>query len=343
MMINKIFPLITMACMYLGVSAQITTDTTAVDCHADHSNHLSSSAPIGMMNDHMHHKGSLMFSYRYMQMNMDGNLAGTSDIDDSDIFSNYMVAPQSMTMGMHMIGAMYGVSNNFTLMLMANYRDNDMSLTTKMGMDFETASAGFGDMGLSGLFKIYEKGTNSIHGFAGVSIPIGDINQKDDTPMMMNTQLAYPMQMGSGTWDPFLGANYAGHSEALSWGVQANYKFRIGENANDYSLGNKFNSTAWGAFKAHKNFSISVRAKYWTQDKIEGADPELNPMMMPLANTKNSGRSELDLLGGVNIYILDGLQIGLEAGYPVYQEATGSQMANDFTATVGATYLLGGH
>lgn len=343
MMIKKIFPLITMVCMYLGVSAQTQSDTTLTDCHADHSNHLASTAPIGMMNDHMHHKGSLMFSYRYMLMNMDGNLSGTNNLDDSDIFSKYMVAPQSMTMGMHMIGAMYGVMDNFTLMLMANYLDNDMSLTTKMGMDFETGSAGFGDASLSGLVKFYEKGTNSIHGFAGVSIPIGDIDQKDDTPMMMNTQLAYPMQLGSGTWDPFLGANYAGHSNALSWGIQASYKFRIGENANDYTLGNKFNSTAWGAFKAHKILSLSVRAKYWVQDQIDGADPDLNPMMMPLANTQNSGRSELDLFGGMNIYILEALQIGLEAGYPVYQDATGSQMAQEFMGTIGVTYLLGGH
>lgn len=344
MMINKILPLVAMACMYFGAHAQTTETTTEAkqeDCHATCSSHQFSTAPIGLMNDHMHSKGSLMFSYRYMHMNMAGNQNGTSSIDDADIFSQYMVAPQDMTMGMHMIGAMYGVSDNFTLMLMANYLDNDMSLTTKMGMDFETESAGFGDMSLSGLVKIYEKGTNSIHGFIGVSIPTGDIDQKDDTPMMMDAQMGYPMQLGSGTWDPYLGANYSGHSDAISWGLQAKYKFRLGENANDYTLGNNFNTSAWGAIKAHKSVSVSVRANYWTQGEIDGADPALNPMMMPLADARNSGRSELDLLAGVNVRIISGLKIGLEAGYPVYQDAEGSQMSQEILGTIGATYSLG--
>lgn len=34
-------------------------------------------APIGVMGDHQHGKGELMFSYRYMTMSMHGNRKGT--------------------------------------------------------------------------------------------------------------------------------------------------------------------------------------------------------------------------------------------------------------------------
>lgn len=34
-------------------------------------------APIGVMGDHTHKTGEWMFSYRYMQMHMDGNRDGT--------------------------------------------------------------------------------------------------------------------------------------------------------------------------------------------------------------------------------------------------------------------------
>ncbi len=67
-------------------------------------------APIGIMGDHYHGAGSLMFSYRYMYMNMEGNRAGSVKVSDSHIFqNNYMMAPQNMDMQMHMFGAMYGM------------------------------------------------------------------------------------------------------------------------------------------------------------------------------------------------------------------------------------------
>lgn len=50
-------------------------------------------APIGVMGDHVHHKGEWMASYRYMNMNMFGNLSGTENIGFENIFQEYMVAP----------------------------------------------------------------------------------------------------------------------------------------------------------------------------------------------------------------------------------------------------------
>ena len=68
-------------------------------------------APIGVMADHYHHKGGAMISYRYMNMNMNGNLKGTYDISDASIYQYYMSAPQDMNMQMHMLGAMYTPAN----------------------------------------------------------------------------------------------------------------------------------------------------------------------------------------------------------------------------------------
>ncbi len=58
--------------------------------------------------------------------------------------------------------------------------------------------------------------------------------------MMSNAPLAYPMQLGSGTWDPEIGLTYLGQSSLLSWGWQANYKLRTGKNDNASRLGNTF-------------------------------------------------------------------------------------------------------
>lgn len=304
-------------------------------------------APAGVMGDHFHSIGEIMFSYRYMNMFMKGNLSGSDDISDERIFNDYMTSPQKMAMGMHMIGAMYAVSDYLTLMIMANYVVNNMDLQTKTGANFSTSSSGFGDLPVSGLFKVFNMNHQSLHAILGLSIPLGNIDQRDDTPMMDNINLAYPMQLGSGTWDPFLGATYLIQTGIISGGLQTKYKFRIWENKEDYTLGDKYVVTGWGAVKASRYFSFSLRLAYENITKITGADPDMNAMMMPLLNTENSGRSLLAFGLGSNFYVPEGkyknVRIGVEIMMPVYQDVRGIQMKNKLNGVMALQYSFGGH
>lgn len=302
-------------------------------------------APISVMGDHYHKKGEFMFSYRYMPMWMDGNLQSTDDISNEDIYQNFMVAPQKMQMNMHMLGVMYAPSDRITLMVMGNYISNSMDLRTGMGVDFKTESGGLGDISLSSLIKIMNKNRQSLHGNVGISIPVGDIDQRDATPMMNDAQLAYPMQLGSGTWDPTLGLTYLGQSEKFSWGAQSMYKFRLGKNSENYTFGNRFDIVGWGAIKVSDYFSFSTSLSYFDTQKIDGVDADLNPMMMPLFNTENSGRSQLDVGLGTNFLIpkgsLKNLRLAAEVKIPAYQNVNGIQMKNTLMATFGVQYTIG--
>ncbi len=299
-------------------------------------------APISIMGDHYHSKGDWMFSYRYMPMHMEGNLQGKDDIDDASIYKNYMAAPQNMKMHMHMLGIMYAPSDRYTLMFMTNVLNNEMSLKTRMGMDFETASSGFGDMSLSALIKVLHKTQNSFHVNVGMSIPTGNIEQSDNTPMMDDARLAYPMQLGSGTWDPYLGFTYFGMSTHVSWGLQSLYKFRLGENSQKYTLGNRYDLNGWLAFKVTDYFSLSTSINYYDLEGIEGKDQTMNPMMMPLFNTQNSGKKQVDLGLGINFLVLKGafrdLRLAAELKHPIYQKVEGVQMKTSSIATLGVQY-----
>ena len=301
-------------------------------------------APISVMGDHYHKKGEFMFSYRFMPMWMKGNVQSTEDISNKDIYQNFMVAPQEMQMNMHMLGVMYAPSDQITLMMMGNYISNSMDLKTGMGVDFTTASKGFGDLTLSGLIKLMNKNKMSIHTNIGISIPTGNIDQRDATLMMSNAQLAYPMQLGSGTWDPSIGLTYLGQTECFSWGAQSTYKFRLGENSENYTLGNHFDLVGWGAIKVAEFLSFSTSLSYFDTQKIEGVDADLNPMMMPLFNTLNSGRSQLDFGLGTNFQmpksILKNLRLATEIKIPIYQKVNGIQMKNTFMATFGIQYSI---
>ncbi|MGB8704898.1 MAG: transporter, partial [Gillisia sp.] len=259
-------------------------------------------SPISIMGDHYHHKGEVMFSYRFMHMSMEGMLHSSDEIGNDAVFANYMASPQKMQMDMHMLGGMYAISDHLTLMAMANYISNKMDVRSKMGSGFTTESSGFGDISLSGLLKFVNANRQSVHGIVGVSLPVGSISEKDDTPVMEDAVLAYPMQLGSGTFDPFFGVTYLGQSNVLSWGFQPKYKFRIGENSENYTLGNRFDAVAWGAVKVSKLLSFSTSLSYYNIAEIKGSDDRLNPTMMPLFNTVNSGRSQLDVGFGSNVY-----------------------------------------
>lgn len=302
-------------------------------------------APISVMGEHMHKKGEIMFSYRFMPMWMDGNIQGTDDISNADIYLDFMVAPQTMQMNMHMLGAMYAVSDRLLFMVMGNYLSNTMDLRTGMGVDFTTESIGLGDVSLVSLIKIMSSNRQTIHGNVGISIPTGDIDQRDATPMADDAQLAYPMQLGSGTWDPTLGLTYLGQSDNFSWGAQSKYKFRLGENSEDYTFGNRWDIVSWGAIKVSDYLSFSTSLRYFDTQQIEGVDADLNPMMMPLFNTVNSGRSQLDVGLGANLFIPKGslkdLRIGAEVSIPTYQEVNGIQMKNTLMATFGIQYTIG--
>ncbi|MEJ4089640.1 transporter [Galbibacter orientalis] len=303
-------------------------------------------APISVMGDHTHSKGEWMFSYRYMYMNMEDLNRGSSDAPYSDALSQYMITPKSMPMNMHMLGTMYAPSNKITLMAMANYTAQEMTLGNIMGGEFNTESSGFGDLKLAALYTFFNKNSQQLHAQVGVSLPTGSIDKKDITPMSApnETILPYPMQIGSGTFDTNLGLTYLKQWERLSFGSQVKGVFRFGENDNEYRLGNEYSINNWVAMPVNQWFSFSGRIKWASLGKIEGENPDLNPMMVVTADTANSGKTYAEAGIGFNLYAFKGslknLRFGFEAALPIYQNMNGIQLKNQETLTFGLQYSL---
>ena len=310
-----------------------------------HKTHLITTGPIGVMNDHMHHQGTFMLSYRFMHMDMAGMYSNSSSVDDSEVFSDFMISPQQMQMQMQMLGGMYAVTDGVTIMAMANFLKNDMSLRMRSEMEFETRSGGMGDMRISVLAKLFT-GQNFASLFTlGTGIPTGNLDERDQTPMSENALLAYPMQLGSGTWDPFFGLTYTGNNDLIIWGAQGQYTHRLSKNEKDYSLGNQLFLTSWIGYKVSENLNFTARASFEDQGRISGAHPQMNPVMMPLFDATNSGYSRLHLFGGANWYFnqggLKGTRIGIEGGHAVIQNVNGLQMKQGFQWTAGVQFIFG--
>ena len=296
-------------------------------------------APIGVMGDHRHGAGEWMLSYRYMRMSMQDNLNGTQELTNEAVFADYMVAPQEMSMTMHMVGIMYAPTDRLTLMAMANYLTNDMDLRTRMGMNFTTVGQGFGDARVSALYGLFNQNQQSMHVSLGVSIPTGSIRERDATPMEADMQLPYPMQTGSGTWDILPGITYLGQVERVSWGAQASGLLYLGENNRGYTLGDQLNATGWIAYRWSDWWSISFRLAGSTAKNLEGWDEELNLMMVTTADPDNFGGQRLTGHLGMNFYVPEGYlynhRLAVEFGLPLYQNLNGPQMGLQSVLTLG--------
>ncbi|WP_290701743.1 transporter [Lacinutrix sp.] len=307
-------------------------------------------APISVMGDHTHGKGEFMLSYRFMSMNMEGLKTGNNNVSPSSILipngGQYMVTPTRMPMDMHMLGLMYAPNNRVTLSVMANYMSMEMDHITAMGGQFATESSGFGDVKLGMLYKFFNKNKNQLHGNFSLSLPTGTFNNKDVTPASSGNEvvLPYPMQIGSGTFDATLGLTYLKQYEAFSFGSQLTGLLRIGENSNDYSLGNRYSLNNWLAFKANNWLSFSGRVEGLIVDEINGENPVLNPNMIITANTNNSGGTYINSGLGFNLYVPNGtlknLRLGFEYATPFLQNVNETQLKTNETITFGLQYAF---
>lgn len=334
----------------------------------DHSGHVhsqASSAPIGVMGDHTHGKGDWMVSYRYMRMEMDGNRDGTNELNPLEISGDFAnvtgvgpatlrIVPTEMTMEMHMLGAMYGVTDWLTLGVMANYVTKDMDHVTFAGGnpdlqigEFNTRSSGWGDTKLAGLFKVYEEGAHSIVAKAGLSLPTGSIDEEDDILNPMGARqvirLPYAMQLGSGTYDLEPALTYSGHAGDFGWGAQYMGAIRLGENSKDYTLGDKHSLSGWGAYSWNENVRNSIRLTAETESQIDGRDA-LIAGPVQTANPEFYGGQRLELGLGLDLLgtqgALDGHRVAVEATVPLYQDLNGPQMQRDYGFTIGYSYAF---
>lgn len=305
-------------------------------------------APAIVMGDHMHAKGGKMLTFRYMNMEMDGNRQGSSKVTNQDLLKTFMMVPQSMNMQMYMIGGMYAVSDRLTLMAMQNIVFKNMSITHMMMMDgmpmsrdFKTSSTGLGDLKLNALIGVLSNSNSSFHLNTGLSIPLGSIETRAQTPMSESAKMPYAMQLGSGTFDAQIGGTLKGNNNKSSWGVQQLNTIRIGKNSQDYRFGNVHEINAWASLAFSKKISASLRLNGQMDAAISGMDTELMPMMTPTAQTGNYKRQSVRSFLGVNAFAFNNrILLSAELGAPVYQNNSGIFMDESMTINAGLKLIL---
>ncbi len=303
-----------------------------------------------VLTSHIHSAGEWMFSYKYMHMNMDGNLIETRKVGLNQVHTNYNIAPKSMSVDMHMFNVMYAPTENLTLMLMLPYLEKEMDLVIKQGLmpmmnpgqHFTTKSSGVGDTKASLNYVFFRQDGSDNEAFLtlGLSLPTGSINKHDYNLMMRKTtRLPYPMQLGSGTYDLLLGLGALGVSEPWLYGVQGLGTVPVGKNTNHYQLGNEITIKTWLNYALNEICAVGMRIDALYRENISGRDPMLNPLMAPTADPSLRAKKMLSILMTADIYapsgMLAGNRIFVEYGLPFYQKVDGPQLATSWMFGLG--------
>ena len=307
---------------------------------------------------HTHKKGGWMFTYRTMDMHMEDNLNGGKGISSNEIVttvpnrffgvpgqpSTLRVVPTEMDSRMDMFSLMYAQTDKISWMIMLHHIEKSMKLTTYMGGSgttqrgtFKTKSSGMGDTSVSFLWKAFQHKYHKINLNFGVSLPTGDIDQKDIilTPMGMQPKsvLPYGMQLGSGTYDLLPGFTYTGkNGHSSDWGVKYQATKRIGENDEDYTLGDTHRLSARGGYSFAPWMKTKIGLSYKHESDIDGIDSRI-VLPVQTADPDNYGGDTLMVNWGLILTgqngPLAGHKLKFEYSKQLEQNQNGIQMEMD--------------
>lgn len=300
--------------------------------------------PMNVMGSHIHAKGEWMIGYRYMPMKMTEFMDGKEHISPDRILDSYMMTPTSMTMDMHMFEVMYGLSDDLTVMLMLPYKSMSMTSKTKIGAQFSTQSKGVGDIQLMAHYSFFWHDPHRLILMMSAGLPTGSIDNRGDTPLGDSQRLPYPMQSGYGTVSVSPGLTYLGQSEKWIWGGHVMAKMGLGENANEYRLGNKYHLMGILTRKITEWLSLTTRIDGHIGDNISGADAELNAAMSPPSDPQNHGGTMAHFQFSFDLYLpggaLGGSRFSIETGVPFYHDLDGPQMDEHQSFILVYTYTF---
>ncbi len=326
-----------------------------------HGGNAHSTIPAGVAGAAMVREGETMLMYMPMVMGMNGNYIGTDKVSTATILNTpnqtggmgkkLLLVPESMDAQMHMFGAEYGITDGINIMVMGDYTDKDMTMSTygmpmKKGMPdpfFGTgtySTDGIGDTSVTGLFRLYDDGVNHIHFNLGLSLPTGSTEEQIYmlSPMKpkgtyMWMRAVYGMQLGTGTVDLMPGLTYTGNKDLWSWGAAYRGRFALDDNSEGYHWGDSNQLTGWAGYTFYPGITATARLAGTVQDAIDGRDPKIMGPMQG-ANPAWYGGETIDLFGGIEVaghqFGLGNTRLAIEAGAPVYQNLNGPQIGQDW-------------
>ncbi len=194
-------------------------------------------------------------------------------------------------------------------------------------------ASGLGDMALFARYTLLQSDgvgqTFRMAPFAGVELPTGKHNERDALGL-----LPTPVQLGSGSWDPFAGfiMTYA----TTGWQIDTSVSYQDNRRAGSVERGNVFKADA------------SLQVRLWPDELTANTDSFLFGVLE--ANLVQEGKNELNGIkdpnsGGTTLFVAPGLQYAAKSWiaeasvqFPIVQNLGGTRLQKDYIARASVRF-----
>lgn len=317
--------------------------------------------PAGISGANMVKPNEVKLNLAAMYMRMQDNYIGSSKVSPQTIVTTipsnvtmttamgtmremYRIVPDYMNVETLMLSAMYGLSSDVNIMVMAPYVRKTMSMTTFAGSSGTTilgqssmATQGMGDASVSSIWRFHQDRNSYGLLNVGLSLPTGSTTETttmlSPMNMMMTSRANYGMQLGTGTYDFLPGLTYVSHDDQWSWGAAYRGRFALRNNAQGYHYGNRLELDLWGGYTVTHGVTLTARIAGSAQGGIHGSDPAISGLMQG-SNPNYYGGRKVDAFAGLDLsgvaFGLKGVNLSLEAGDTVYQNLNGPQLGSSW-------------
>jgi len=223
----------------------------------------------------------------------------------------------------------YGVTADLALFGVVPVLDKELEVTAPPGRR-QRADSGLGDVTVFARYTAYQHDrpgeTLRLAPFVGIETPTGEDDERDALG-----RLPQPLQLGSGSWDPFAGV--VGTWQTLNRQVDVEAAYTFNTEANDFEFGDQF------------RFNASYQHRLWPPQLEQGVPAFVYAVLESnfVWRDRNAieGRDDDDS-GGTTWYLTPGLQYVTKrfvaegaVQLPVVQNLNGDALENDLIVTVG--------
>jgi hypothetical protein len=275
-------------------------------------------------------------------MNMLGLIDGTTSKTTAEgLAQGFMMVPNHMSMSMTGLSAGYSPSERIFFMPMIMWMNKDMTMINGSDTTSKMSSSGMADGMLMAKYLLAaddilipaEQWTLLF----GSSVPLGSVTKKGSDGNI----LPYNMQLGSGTFDPFVGLQYGKNLDPFWVGGTVQYKARMYDNNKGYRLGNeiRYDLYAMQQFSEKLVGEILLEGRHTSNivGELNEAEAGLGHMsnnpamgyMSPLWDPSNSGQHLAYLSVGFQVQPTPLWIINMDYGIPIVQTKDGLQMKDD--------------
>ena len=226
----------------------------------------------------------------------------------------------------------YGVNSKLAVFGVLPYLNNELKVSTG-GQRVTRRATGFGDLTVFGRYTVHQKDqpgrTFRVAPFFGVKAPTGEDDETDALGRLPSS-----IQVGSGSWDPFVGV-VATH-QTLRYQVDSQFSYRVNNEANNLDAGD--------VMRLDGSFQYRLRPRELTggvpgflYGVIEANLIHRDKNRVGGSTDPNSGGTTLFLTPGVQ-YITKRWIVEGAAQIPVSQNLNGIALENDFIARISARF-----